>query len=66
MRGGLGRAGPMTLSVQELRGIAAKHLRKARNSTGGERDLALYLARAYIFLADDEERLQSLDRAEPT
>jgi hypothetical protein len=56
----------MTSSVQELRGIAAKHLRKARNSTGSERDLALYLARAYKFLADDEERLQLLDRAEPT
>jgi hypothetical protein len=63
MRGG---SGPMTLGVQELRGIAAKHLRKARKSTGSERDLALYLARAHKFLADDEERLQLLDRAEPT
>ena len=43
-------------SVEELRAIAAKHLRKARESTGDEREFELYLARAYKFLADDEER----------
>ena len=58
-------AGLMTIIVQELRAIAAKHLRNARQCTGSEREFELYLARAYKFLADDEERLQSLDRAAP-
>jgi hypothetical protein len=50
----------MRLSVQQLRAIAAKHLRKARQNTGDEREFELYLARAYKFLADDEEeRLRS-------
>jgi hypothetical protein len=46
----------MGLSVEDLRAIAARHLRKARKSTGDEREFELYLARAYKFLADDEER----------
>jgi hypothetical protein len=56
----------MTVSVQRLRAKADRHLRKARNSTGREREFELYLARAYKFLADDEERRQSLDRAQRT
>jgi hypothetical protein len=56
----------MTVSVQEARAMAAEHLRKARNSTGREREFELYLARAYKFLADDQERLHSaLDNAQP-
>jgi hypothetical protein len=55
----------MRLSVEDLRAVAAKHLRKARKSTGNEREFEIYLARAYKFLADDEERLRSsLVRAE--
>jgi hypothetical protein len=57
----------VTLSVHELRAIAAKHLRKARTCTGDAREFELYLARAYKFLADDEERCsaQSIPAVSP-
>jgi hypothetical protein len=59
-------ASPVTLSVGELRAVAARHLRNARKCSGQEREFELYLARAYKFLADDQERLRSNDeRAEP-
>jgi hypothetical protein len=49
-------------SIQELREIAQKHLEKASECNGSDREFELYLARAYTFLADDEERVRGLLR----